>query len=526
MTGTTTSFDSTLKPRFPGLRLAALGGFLLFLACPVPALWLLAWVAVAPLILSVTRAVRMRQAFWRGYIFGWFFLAPVWYWVGLTIVAWTHSQIGWFAWFGLTLILALFYGFWGAGAWWLSRRLTGGRLIIALAAAWVIMEWARTLGAITMPWAQLSYTQYRFLPVLQFADVTGAYGVSFLIMLVNGALADWYNKRGQKDLATDSARWLWATLTLTGLLCLYGWARMLPADTGTTLNVAVMQGNFNAFVQQTPEQQMQVFTEMTSQASQTIPKPELYVWAESSAPGDAVHDGSVQSFLRGLALDSQAAVVVGSAVRDTKAHARANTAVLYDPDGRFSSLYNKRQLVPFGEFIPYRDLIPSSVAHAFDFPDDDVLQGKEAALLPFSTADGRQVRLGPFICYEAMYPNYAREMTASGANLLITQSNDSWFQSRAALEQHLAAVTLRAIENRREIARSTTTGITCILDSKGQTIARVPDDVKSWETRRMRLMDGKTLYTRFGDWFVAFCALVIAGLLYRTRLSFHAVKPA
>ena len=161
------------------MRLALLSGILLWLANPVPALWPLAWIALAPLIVSVTRAKRLRQAMWRGYLFGWVFFGSVWYWVGLTIAAWTHSPIGWAGWFGLTLILASFYGLWGGLAWWLHRRgLSDGLQIMALACAWVVIEYLRTRGTLTMPWAQLSYTQYRFLPILQIADITGAYGVS------------------------------------------------------------------------------------------------------------------------------------------------------------------------------------------------------------------------------------------------------------------------------------------------------------------------------------------------------------
>jgi apolipoprotein N-acyltransferase len=118
-----------------------------------------------------------------------------------------------------------------------------------------------------------------------------------------------------------------------------------------------------------------------------------------------------------------------------------------------------------------------------------------------------------------MYPRYAREMARAGANLLVTQSNDAWFQSRAAMEQHLAAVVLRAIENRRDVVRSTTTGVTCLVDAKGRVFARAPLRVPGSVVDNIQLLQEKTLYTRFGDWFVALCGGLLlftaAGVIWR-----------
>ena len=144
----------------------------------------------------------------------------------------------------------------------------------------------------------------------------------------------------------------------------------------------------------------------------------------------------------------------------------------YSPQPR-PRYYVKRQLVPFGEFIPFRDLIPEPSPDLSVSGHDDVT-GEGATVLSYADPAMAGLTLGPFICYEAMFPPYAREMTQKGATLLVTQSNDSWFQSRAAMEQHLAAVVLRTIENRRETVRSTTTGVTCFLDSRGRVLDKLP----------------------------------------------------
>ena len=536
------------SPRLPGLRLALLAGILLWLANPTPSLWPLAWVAIAPLILSVTRARRLRQAMWRGYLFGWVFLGMVWYWIGLTIGAWLHNAspgpmaglLGWAGWFGLTFILSGFYAVWGGMAWWLRQRveqgkITGGVYVIGLAAAWVLIESLRTRGTLTMPWAQLSYTQYKFLPVLQVADITGAYGVSFLIMLVNGAVAWWWTQRGKQD----SARYLWASLTTVVMVCIYGIGRLMQPDIGRPLPVAAMQGGFNSLQSDfnpapvtSPSEQYDVFTNLTARASAASPRPALYVWAESAAPGDALHDGRVLSFMTSLARDTKAAVITGSTLTETRTEkrnsangantrmyeVRENASVLFTPNSHVSkpAYYVKRQLVPFGEFIPFRDLIPEPVSQTFQFPSHDDVTGEGATVLSYTDAMYGRVDLGPFICYEAMFPPYAREMTQKGATLLVTQSNDSWFQSRAAMEQHLAAVVLRTIENRRETVRSTTTGVTCFLDSRGRVLDKLPLNQVAYGVRTMQMLSDKTLYTRLGDWFPYLCLLFLLSIVEKT----------
>ena len=491
----------------------------------------------------------MRQAMWRGYLFGWIFLGAVWYWVAVTINAWTHNDIGWLCWGGLTFILAGFYGLWGGAAWLIHQKLrkianTGGIEILALACAWVVMEFMRTLGTLTMPWAQLSYSQYKILPVLQIAEITGAYGVSFVMMLVNGAVAYWWRHREE----AVSVRYLRMAGAVTALVCLYGCARLLqPEPAGRPLPVATIQDGFNSLqsdFNSTPppslDAQRAAFTNLTAQAARSPLKPVLYVWPESAAPGDAVHNtsdkDSVSTFLSALARDNHIAIITGSTLEEmitdsgdvtkpgkfgsggdlqTVQKVAENASVLFDAAGHPPQYYVKRQLVPFGEFIPFREIIPQAIFKSFGFPDRDDVTGKTAAVLSFKDVKFRNVDLGPFICYEAMFPQYAREMTQKGATLLVTQSNDSWFQSRAAMEQHLASVVLRSIENRRQIVRATTTGLTCFLDSRGHIYDVLPINKPGFRVREMQMLTEQSFYTRFGDWFVLVCFLTGIGLLWK-----------
>lgn len=512
----TPSPTSTYQPPPKGrLWWPILAGLLLWAANPPLGLWPLAWFAIAPLIVSVLQASHIRQALWRGYLFGWFFLGPVWYWTGLTVTAWTGSPIGWLAWFGLTLILACFYALWAGAAWWLDRHVPEPWAVTALAAAWTVMEWARTLGPLSMPWAQLSYTQTHFLPILQIADTTGAYGVSFLILLVNGAFAYFLMGRDHPQ----RARRLWAACTLTFMVSLYGIARMQQPEGGTPIEVATLQTNISSYTMLSPQEQLQRIRSLVIQASQHTPPAQLDVLPESASPHDPIHNPQTYLFFQNLTNHVHAAILTGAQVHHNGQN--HNSSVLFIPNAPMPISYNKQQLVPFGEFIPFRTILSPMFGRLFDFPPDDVTPGAHPRVLRAPLPNGTTLEVGPFICYESMYPARVRSMTQDGASILATISNDSWFLSRAAMEQHLAAVVLRAIENRRQVVRATTTGISCLLDSYGRTTTRLPVNRQGVAVGRMLLLNGKTPYVRYGDWFVMLCILAIATLLLLQAIAQH-----
>lgn len=439
---------------------------------------------------------------WRGYLFAWAFLGVTWYWIGLTIVAWTGSGIGWVAWFLLTLILAGFYALWAGFAYILYNRCQGKIRLLSLAAAWVVMEWMRTLGSLSMPWAQLSYSQYPAVSLFPFVDITGAYGVSFLIALVNFAIAERFITPTNKANSLASLRF--AGLTAACFL-LIGLLHPIPIKEGRTVTVAAMQGNFPPVTKREEIPHIaRTFQNLTQQAYQRAAvKPELYVWSESAAPNDAINDFDTRQLLQSLSNEYHAAILTGTRSVDPASRAQTNTSALFVPNTQMPLRYDKVQLVPFGEFIPFRSLFPPAISRSFGFFEEDVASGRVGDTLKVG-----DITLGAFICYESMYPVYARRMSEAGANLLVTQSNDAWFQSRAAMEQHLAAVVFRAAENRKSVVRSTTTGITAFIGANGKITARLPANQPNALIANVPLREGVTIYARYGDWFVVLCGTV------------------
>ncbi len=495
--------------------MAFVSGLLLWLAHPLPGLWPLAWVALAPLIVSVQRAANVRQAFLRGYVFGWAYFAPTCYWTGLTIVGWTGSYFGWGALLLLTLLAALFYAGWAVAAWWLSRRSEGVWRIVSIAAAWVVMEWMRSVGSLSFPWAQVAYSQYKFLPLIQAAEVTGALGISFLVLLMNAGIAEWWRNREQPG----TRLWVAGSSAVVLLTCLFGMVRMAQVTDGKPIPVAIMQGNFdyrNGGAE--PLQKISAYRALTRAAYESAAvKPELYVWAETAAPGDAFNDPGARAALQDLTDRYHGAILTGSRVIDGSKE--TNSALLFTPSTARPQRFDKMGIVPLGEYIPFRSAIPSAIQKQFQFFESDLTPGKALAPMPFVSPSAGPVSLGPFICYESVYSHYTRTMTAMGANLLVTPSHDSWFLSEAAMEQHLAMVVFRAVENRRDVARATTDGISAVIDGRGRILARAPLRTACFLLHTLHLRSQITLYTRFGDWFVGLCALLCSAAGLRPKAS-------
>jgi apolipoprotein N-acyltransferase len=230
---------------------------------------------------------------------------------------------------------------------------------------------------------------------------------------------------------------------------------------------------------------------------------DVIVWPEVPAPFEEA-DPDFLRVVASVARTSGAAVLTGIVSRAADG-APLNSALLMGPDGRKISRYDKVNLVPFGEFVPWPfGLLTRKVsAEAGDFA-----AGSHVVV---SSVDGHGI--GTFICYESVFPSYIRRFAASGAEVLFNISNDSWFGKSAARYQHLQIVRMRAAENARWILRATDNGVTTVIDPAGRVVRSTQEYAELAARFQYRYRDRQTVYTRFGDWFVALCALIAAPCL-------------
>jgi apolipoprotein N-acyltransferase len=457
----------------------------------------LAWFALVPLLVAlnarVTSAASGRRLFGLGYLFGFVFFLIGMHWVALLAdVAITVSWLKYLAWIAAAAYLALYPAFatWCTG--WVVRR-TGLSLAIVFPFVWMAAEVLRASGELGFPWFQPGYTQHAYAPVIQMASLGGATLVTFWLLWLNVLI--WQALRGRNRLRT-----VWAAALLFLLPWFWGRTVLATAPATTGPPIALVQGNIPGEIKWSGEHQLwilQTFIELSQGVTADgKPAPALIIWPET-ATGSYMRKRVDQA----LAV-SRAAVAGGSPIfsgfadwslDSTGQRLFHNAAGQFGTDGSLGAAYAKRHLVPFGERMPFQWLIPG--IGKLELGQAEWTPGTEEVL--FENPAGRYSAL---ICFESIYADLARNDVRAGAEWLVNITNDEWFGNSAALYQHAAMASFRAVENHVPLARCANTGLTLMIDAYGRVVARLPVFETGVLVAPLPVRAGGTPFTRFGDW--------------------------
>ena len=481
------------------LLLALVSAALLVLSFPGFNLVWLAPVALTPLLVAVTRERRP----WRRFLCGW--VAGVVYWFGvcywIEIVLAVHGSMGVGAAWAMFVLFcaakALHMGFFALLAGVLMRRWWA---VPAVAAWWVAVE--VTHGPLGFAWMALGNAGIDMGIPMRLAPYTGVYGLSFVFVMLATALALAFLRRPRRELL-----WL-AALPLLALL------PAMPAAAPGRDTAVLVQSNISETQDWTVESLNETLREqaaltLRSALEHSINPPSIVVWPEVPAPYYYEEDERFREYVDNLARLTHAYLLIGT-VAHTPTGAPLNSAELISPAGRPVSRYDKVNLVPFGEYVPWPF---GSLASKVSTEVGDFAAGKRVVV----SAAGDH-RVGAFICYESVFPNFVRRFAAGGAEVLFNISNDGWFGHSAARRQHLNIVRMRAAENRRWILRSTNDGITATIDPAGRLRGMLPTYTRAASYTGFTYISGLTVYTRFGDWFAALCAVLSTFFLVASTL--------
>lgn len=490
---------------------ALLSGAALSLSFPQADLASAAWIALVPLFL-----VMERRPFRSGFVAGVGFFAPVLYWLNIVMTTYgrMHPAFSLVAYLLLVGYLALFF----ATVTWAACRLREKRglsHLLTVPVLWVALEFLRSFLLSGFPWATLGYSQQSRLLLIQSADLFGVYGLSFLLALSNIVLARSFQALWRRDFSGLP----WAAIAAAAILCGanlgYGYLRLgaKPDVREQSLEVALAQGNIEQSVKWDPAYQastVDIYRDLSEAASRQGPV-DLVVWPESATPFYFQEDGPLAREVEGVARASGAYLLFGSPAYEVsnRRYRYLNSAFLLSAEGQTLGRSDKIHLVPFGEYVPLAPFLPfidKLVAGIGDFSPGEV------SPLPMNGSS-----IGVLVCYEAIFPELAREWVRRGSDLLVNITNDAWFGRSSAPYQHLAMTRFRAVENRIWVARAANTGISAFVAPSGRIVAQTPLFESHFLKGRVGMGARATWYTRIGDVIPALFLLLTVFWLVQTR---------
>ncbi len=457
--------------------LAVGGGILAALSMPGFGAAPLAFVALIPLFVALERGRGTRQGFLHGYLFGLAFFAIEVRWV-LTLVRFNPLVAA-----GYPLLIAYLSIPFGLVGWlmtWRADRSARWTWLLLAPALVVLAECLRTLGTLGMGFSMLHQALYRVPWLIQPAAVFGSWTISAFLVAINVALyLAWRQRR------------IRYVLVGVGLVLALAAFRLLPVGPAqdTMITVAVVSSNVDQAVK-LDARNLDVLAErfLVLGEEAIADEPDLVVFPESFLPAYILRTDAVYDRLAALARTGNARLLFGTGTyRDGGIF---NTTVLVDTEGRVVDMYDMVRPVPFGEYVPGRWIL-----------DAVGLGGWARALLPVDLSRGTAYEpldgIGTPICFESTFPTSSRRLTRAGASVLVTVTNDAWFDESSELQSHFATAVFRAVENRRPVVQAANGGISGFVDRRGRILSETPEETVL--TAEIRPSEGRSLYTIWGD---------------------------
>lgn len=503
--------------------LSALTAILLILAFPPFNQWLWGWVALVPLLLAVDKKSG-KQALQLGFFCGLFFFGGTLFWF---IYMKTTAGIPFLLAAAAVVLLVIYMSsYFALSAWGIAffsrARFSRFLKLLFIPSVWVALEFCRDRFLTGFGWLCLGHSQFPALPVIQIADVTGVFGVSYLLVFVNVCLKEFLQENfGPEE--NDSRRslvWLLAGCLLTLVVVGYGFKRLndfRPAQGGPGLKVAVVQGNIPQQEKWLPlywPETLQKYVDLTGQAVSEM-RPDLVIWPETSFPGfiwqAPERFAGLKNIVERMGVPLLFGVVTGGEEEFF------NSALLISPDGGAEKKHDKMHLVPFGEYIPLRRQLPFL---ADLIPILDFSAGKTPTLFSVSAAhvtgeERPAINIGVLICFEDTVSTVVRKLVSSGADILVNITNDAWFLDERAPLMHLEAAAFQAVAFRRMLVRAANTGVSGLIDPVGH-LKIVTDElgrptfVEGYGLYEVRPFSVRSVYCRWGDFFVYLCLFALA----------------
>ena len=468
----------------------------------------LVWGSLVPLI-HVFTISNLRKSIFYGYMFGLVYNLTAFYWIGANSGAGSLTVFG-------SLIAAVFYLalFWGIAGLLFSLITQGNKEIygnIFFPFIVVTIEYIRSFGALGFPWSNFALSQSQYVYLIQFIEVTGTYGVSFIIIGFNIIL---YNVSKKK---ITLYRGLFFIVFCVIGLSIAGWGRINSLSIfQQKIGVAIVQPNINPNTKW--QNKKKVITHMDSLHHEAVKyQPDLIVFPETALPTYLVRDNRTRNKLQRSVDDSNIPLLTGTIHSSYENNSKYyyNSSMFIIPQKDYE-LYSKIHLVPFAEY----DLMPAFF-HPLSKLNINIDRGNFKSGKTYKVFKHKNLLFSNLICYESSIPKISRRFVSKGVEFLVIQANDGWLGKSFGPHQHFELARLRAIENRISIVRCANTGISGVINFDGTITEKVKLNEKKIIFENVNINKNGSFYTKYGDIFAIINVIIIViMLLYKCRKNF------
>ena len=493
--------------------LLILGGILMALPIVFPRIGFIGWAGGIPAALVFLTAagdgtVRLRRMYGYGFVYFMAFYAVGFHWfIAMYPLSFVEGMskpealaVVFVATFGLSAMQAAFSGLFGvllasSARWGLAKK---HPFLLPLTAAilYPIFEWAQTFTWAGVPWARLASGQVESAVMLKSVSLFGPYFLAAIIVGVNFYLAEFILSDG----ATKKRASAVTAALIVGVNASIG-SIMIACERegGEKITVAAVQPNISSqdpWGFDTTDDMMGILREYSLDAATNGAK--LIVWPETVFPFDFYEGSDAWEFTCELARECEATIVVGSFSEGETGD--RNSLLFVSPEGEVSeTVYSKRRLVPFGEFVPWRGFFEAVMPQLVDLLvlEADLEQSENS-----NVADTDAGRLGGIICFDSIYEKLTIDSVRDGAEVIVLSTNDSWFTGSKAVEIHASQARLRAVESGRYLVRSASTGISMIITPNGEILDSEPELERGYVIAPIYLRESRTLYSVIGNSFI------------------------
>ncbi len=487
-----------------------LSGIILTLSFPTPSWFALAWIGLVPLLV-VLEELSYREVFLAGWLMGLVHFTTLLYWIYHVVNHYgkVPMPLGVITLLLLTSYLALF----PAVSCFIYRLLVdrwGFPVSVASSVAWVSMEYVRGHFMTGFPWGLIGYSQIPWKIMVQSMDLFGVAGISFLVVYSNGVFYSLVKRPFSRTTIAEAVIFV----LMMGCNYWYGVHRIHGIDgllsRADSMKVAVVQGNVPQDVKWDKRFQKETLSkyETLTEKAIKVSNPALVIWPETAVPFSFGIDRDLSVRVLNIAKKNRVYLLFGAPGLEyhNSKPCFYNWALLASPRGRISGVYAKEHLVPFGEYVPLKEML-FFVQKLAEGVGDFVAGPKKQELFDI---DGKKI--GTLICYEVIFPELALGRLEQGSDMLVNISNDAWFGNTSAPYQHLEMARARSIETRLPLVRCTNTGISAFINPKGEITGMLPLNTTGYLVEDVKMPTIKSTYVGVRDflsWLCMFCSIVV-----------------